>query len=448
MRSFVLILLLSVTYAGCSARARLRSTPAGESAARLRVGIAPAAPVSLRGSTGATLVRLDRAGGPRPGLATSWQVAPTRRAWTFLLTGEISSEEVAGRWDAAVRDPSSAAGWLLAPLAAANGIATPAADRLVLNLAREAPDLPERLSHPSLALPGGPYRVSAGGVLERAAAAPGARPFFDEVVIYRDDPSLLLRIGEADAAVVYGSDAESLLASLPAGLTAERAAGWDRTYALWLNAGSATLGEVGARERIVQALDREEASRQLFGRRAVAATSLLGVGAWPGVPRGLANAAPGRLPPRVALLFRRDDEPAEAIAARVRAELLSIGVEVAPEPADPDRYARRLREGDFEMAVVDHTPATADPLLALGLTLWRLRSVARDALSGIERATAERVPALREAEAVRVESTLIAERRLMPLVTLQAWLVRSARLTDLVALPWSRLTLEQARWRP
>lgn len=448
MRRLALIGLLSITYVACLDGARVGSPRPAEFPTRLRVAIATPAPEPLRACTGAALTGVERSGAVRPGLARSWQADEHGLTWTFRLDGAASSEAIARWWDRALGDPESPARWLLAPLAGQNGIRAPAPDRLVLRLTRSVPDLAERLSHPSLEVPVGPYRSADDRLLERNPdSSAGRETSIDEVLVYRADASLLLRVGEVDAAVLYGADAESFIADPPAGTVAERAPGWDRTFALWLNSGSSELADQGVRDGILRALDRQATTRRLFGNRAVPVTSLLGIGAAPAAMAPGAVSRRAAAMPRISLMYRGDDPQGAAIASRVRAELLAAGCVVDPEPTDPDSYERRLREGSFVMALFEHHLTTPDPLLRLGLTLWGLRSVARDGLAGVERAAAEAGPALRELEAARIESILIVERRLVPLLVLEAWLVRDERLSGLLAPRWARLTLEQTRWK-
>ncbi len=479
MPVIIVILLLSVSYVGCSGHPARHPDRGREPAPYAReVRLAPVGELSaaegpagcggrerLRRVTGLGLFRLDRDGTARPSLAAGW--TKDGDSWTLRIDNgardengsPVTSADVSAAWRAALADPCSPVRWLLGPLvgvrdfvsgarAIVRGIETPDDRTLTLRMSRPVPDLPERLSHPSLEVRGaGPFRRVAGDRLQwnpvrgrRKLPAPPIR-------LLRDEPSLLLRVGEADAAVVYGSAVEPFVAGARPDLVAERSPAWDRVYALWLNPASTALRDDTLRARVTRAIDREATALSLFGTRATPASSLLGPTARAVGRIAVPGGSSDRVRPEVGLLYRPDDAAAGSIAARIRAELLQLRWNVRLEQAaDETEYFRRLDGGEFEMTLFVHADTTPDALLALGLTLSRLGSSAADALAEVARATLEPDPAVRDAEAARIESSLIEQCTLMPLVRVQAWLVHDVRLAGLHANPWLQLTLEQMRW--
>jgi MarR-like DNA-binding transcriptional regulator SgrR of sgrS sRNA len=482
MRRLALFVFFSVIYIGCASRGPGASDPATPGGPALRPGgslrlwlpaVTPEdgwpldrcadASGLLSGSLGRGLVRLDGDGRARPAIATTWQrerAGESGERWVFELDpaasfpdgAPVTAAAVADWWTRELRDPCSAARWLLG---AVDGIETGEPGRLVLRLGREVADLPVRLAHPALHV----YaprasRFAAGPAAFAPAAEPGAFDRREPVGRARgldrlelvgrpdDDPSLLLRVGEADAAVVSGRGAAELR---DADLDLVALDGWERTYALWAGAETWPLRDRRFRLALASAIDSAALLDRIFAGAGAVPESLL-----PGASPASAEPAPPLATfrgERVELLFDRDDAAAAAIAARVRAEAIEHGVRCELRPAAAAEYRRLLAEGPASLALVVHRRILGDPLLDLGDTLWRLGAGAREALELLDRASRFEEPEPRRTEARFVEDLLLREARIVPLVRLRAWLATSGDLVGIEAGLWGRLDLERAGWR-
>ncbi len=245
------------------------------------------------------------------------------------------------------------------------------------------------------------------------------------------DPGLMLRLGEADLAVLYGRAAGGLIDSGERRLRLSRAPGWDRTYFLWSEPRHRWLNDPALRRWLAGILEREPMLRFLFDGRGSAAYSLSSPD-----PVAPIWAEPGPAPfarharPRLSLRFDRQDPHAASIAARVKAVLDAHGVELALLPRLAEELIDGLRSKEAELTLLVHQATSEDAVEALDRTLRRL-----------DPAEAE------GATPAQVERSLLEQARLVPLVRLEAWLARSHRLEGVRAGTYPVLRLETARWR-
>ena len=434
---------------------------------------------------GEPLVRLGPDGDPRPGAAVRWRIPPSPAAgsairWAFELDpnarfpdgSPVTARDVVDSWQSRLQAGCPDVGWLLSPVVGLRSFLAGETDEvsglvarereLAVQLERQTPDLLTRLAHPALQLfPGGPTAGSPGGPgpfhpdpgSGRWVANPHfsrGRPYLDDLEPLPgadDDAALLLRIGEADLAVVHGRSADRLLEGAAAPLAGRRLPAWDRTYALWLRPDSRPLNDPALRRQIDTWIDRRSLVHYLFAGAARPVWSLIPD---PGEPAGEQRDAPSPYRttgnPRLSLLFDDGDPDARAIAARVRADLLPQGIRVVLDPAPTGEFRSRLEGGEQPLALIAHQPSTPDPALGLRETLSPLGADAAEAVDALDRACAVREPEMRRAAAALVESALRADGRLIPLVRLQAWLVTRDGLIGLHAESWTGLSLEKAGW--
>jgi len=496
MRAIHLILITSVTYAACVPRQAARPAPIPARGGTLRIHLEGDWPSDLRSpthdlgrfvsaATGLGLVTTDPSGAIAAGVATDWgpsEVAGTDPEWWFDLEGGAPA---GGRgvtpWDVvesltmAVAVESSPGPWLLAPVRGARSFArgelgdieglVPGSGTVRVKLTRETPDLALRLAHPALrvwtagrgAEPAGPgpFEIAA----ERRLVAwvhGGARPYLDRIDLIDSGgvaPAVLARLGEIEAAVVYGRSVSRFLDAeegpSPA-FRVERLAGWDRTYVLWLAPGMRWTQDPGFGRWLDATLDRVAMLRYLFDGRGDAPCDLLSrcgesatrgdaVTTWR-VPRGAR--------PRIALALDASDRLGGEMAARIKADVESAGVGVDIEPWPGDDLDRGIRGGEIQAALFYRTPWTSDPVLSLLGTLHASPRGLEAELAELDRAA--RLPLgsdERRSAAEEVHGRVLSRARIVPVVRLDAWI---ASAPGLVLAPGASPSLDVARagWSP
>jgi hypothetical protein len=166
-----------------------------------------------------TLVRLDCAGAPRPGLAASWERQDGGRVWTFALRdgaalpdgSPLMPDSIAAGW----RRPAAAARLALAEV---TGIAPVAPRGIRLSFAQPTDSAPALLADPGLA-PGldhpGPWQTREGTFLR---VSPPPRDLRDAIDSGAD------LVVTADAATVAYAKSRPELTAVPLP--------WGRTYVL------------------------------------------------------------------------------------------------------------------------------------------------------------------------------------------------------------------------
>ncbi len=378
--------------------------------------------------------------------------------------GAVAAGHWVAAWERELREPDSAANWLLQPVLGSDAVRLGGAEH-VLGLSAEAvgvvvcfdrrtPDWSARLRHPALSPTDRPQAAASGGVFRWTAdgsalvrAGVGRRGIGRVLLVEASDPSAPFAPDDVDLAVLYGRAAGELLAGRPPSLRTRRIPAWDRTYAVWLEAGARWTNDPGFRRWVGSALDREAMASYLFGGTAEAAQAL-GV---PGVAP-VASASRGRRPfhdasrPELGLSYEGDDPSAASIARRIKAVLDPQGVVVRLEPRGA-AAERALASREDQLSLVTHRALTADPLLGLIDTLWPLGRRAAPELGRLETASRLADPGQRRELAGAIEATLVDSGRLVPLVRLHAWLATRPELGRVETGSYGVLHLDRARWR-
>ncbi len=430
MSRALLILLLACSYVGCAGRAR--PGPADLGALRIleHDTVATSIRHSLRGSPpfarGWILPKQPRRLAATSGCARL-RIAPGR----FADGDAVTAETLIEAWTRELRVPGSPVAWLLGPLDE-SGLRAEGED-LVACFDRSLPDWEDRLSHPGLwpvrpdGSGAGPYvpGPTAGG-WTRNPALTGPPESFDEIR-FVDAGKLaadtLIALAEVDLAIVYGREIARLRVADLEGFDLEPLAGWDRTYALWLDPQARWINDPPFRKWLAAQLDRVGLARLLFGEEAIASAGLLSGG--PSKPEVPVASRPfdSRSIPRLALGFDPEDPYAARIAARLKARLREIGIELTLPQDSPGRSSRA------GLVLFAHHPPVGDPVLGLQHTLRSVTEVdgnAEDAWRFLRLGAEQSNVTDRLALARQAEQKLLADGRLIPLVRLPAWVVRNA----------------------
>jgi hypothetical protein len=326
---------------------------------------------------------------------------------------------------------------------------------------RPVPDLAARLAHPALwlwrtspagGLLEGPGRFveSAHGMLTRNPAHAGRPALLERLRrVEGETAGLLLRIGEADLAVAYGSAAAELIGAGAESLAVQREEGLDKTFLLWLVPHTRWLSDPSLRRWLADRIDRRGMLERLFAARGSVAYGLLqggeGVAPWDGVAvRPLAR----NTVPRIRLDYDGSDADAARIASRLKAELGVLDVTLLLRSRQATALDAAVRAGEVEMALLAHRPHSRDPVLELGETVRRLGPAAGDARE-LLRVGAQAEGAGRRARAARdAERLLTADARVIPLVRLEAWVAADSRLAAVDAGVPGLLRFGAAGWVP
>ena len=476
MPRLIVILLISWAYVGCTPRrAALPDLPPESlrgGAVRVAVDTERLAEALLSGAVGRPLRPVPEAyrPAPSPGVVSPREdvAAPSRCSRFHLVSGGgVLPQVLIAELERRLRDPDSAAGWLLRPVAGAAGFAAGRRDRVdglsvdgsavLFCTEAPAPDLPQRLLHsdllywerdPSAGLARGP-----GPFIEADSRAlvpnPQAEPapilsLVDRIVA--DDAALFLELGEVDAALVYGRAAARLLDSGPPGLSFERAPDWDRRFALWLDPLARWLNDPRFRRWTSRHIDRPAMIEHLFGGRGEALDDLLDQPDAGAIEAPTARPVSAGSVPRFALAFDAADSDAERIAARVKAQLQTERVEVTLLPMPRDQFLLELREGRVQAAVVPVEPFFDDPVLALRETAAVLGPSVEGAILVLDQAAALAAADARLSAALAAEQILLREAVVIPLVRVHAWLATRAGLAGVRVGPGPVLQFHEAGW--
>jgi hypothetical protein len=295
-----------------------------------------------------TLVRLDCAGVPRPGLAASWSSEDGGKRWTFTL------RDGARFWDGLpVTARDVIASWAAGDttLLAGATFGAPGDRTLIVHLAAETPDLPSQLADPGLAVTrsipdrawptgSGPYTAdtTAGQVVVTPLSA--VRP----VVVVRP-------LGPADARdwldrgidLLVTDDAAALSYAASRPEIATRPLPWDRTYVL-LARGSAPAVTSSWREGLARDAVHVDA-------RPAAAPAW-----WTAFPACVGPPPEGAAPTplsRPLIVYPRDDPTARDLAGRLVAlEGESGGPAVRVAGLAPGELAAALASGQSAQFVI------------------------------------------------------------------------------------------------
>jgi MarR-like DNA-binding transcriptional regulator SgrR of sgrS sRNA len=410
-----------------------------------------------------------------PGAAAEWWFDTSAGA-TFAGGRQVTPSDVVESLTAAAALEASPGRWLLAPvvgtLSFVRGEAgdiqglVPDSGTVRVHVVRETPDLALRLAHPALRvwtagsgvepLGPGPFEIAAERLLV-ASPRHGATPYLDRIEVIASGalaPASLARLGEIDAAVIYGRSVSRFLAADDEGpelaFNVERLPGWDRTYVLWLAPGMRWTQDPGFRGWLDATLDRPAMLRYLFDDRGDTPCDLLSrcgdaalrvdtVTTWR-VPRGVR--------PTMALAFEASDRLGAEIAARIKADVESAGVTVEIEPRSRDGLDRGVRRGEVQAALLYRVPWTADPVLTLLGSLYASPEGLQAEISALDRAAGLPIGSdERRAAAEEVHGRVLSQGRIVPVVRLDAWV---ATAPGLVLAPAASASLDVARagWLP
>jgi hypothetical protein len=263
----------------------------------------------------------------------------------------------------------------------------------------------------------GALRILVGSGLSAEEAFALAEAHSSEVRLVGDDgnPVLMLQLGEADAAVLWGRQVGELEAAAGDDFTLERLYAWDRSYLLQLNPGTRWVNDPTFRRWLAATIDREALLEQLFDGRGEPAFSLT-----PGRTDGPLWEMPSGKPfsatsePRLDLSYDGEDARAASIAARLKAVLEAEGVRLSLSPA----------EGEASMALVRAMRRPPDVVSAVREIIGPLGEEASAELDLLERAARHDDEGVRTEIAWWAESSTLRDARIVPLVRLHYWLAR------------------------
>jgi MarR-like DNA-binding transcriptional regulator SgrR of sgrS sRNA len=385
----------------------------------------------------------------------------------------VRADDVVESWESALRGDGSAT-WLLEPVPGALAWARGEADTvdglraeggaLVVRLDRPAPDLAERLTHPSLAVwregadpalrGSGPFRIEADA--SALVAIPG-RALLERVETMpasAADVKLLARLGEVDLAIVYGRDASEFLdATAPPDaerFEIERLHAWDRVYYLGFDRSQRWTRDPGFRRWLSETIDRTAMMRYLFD----------GLGQWPcdlmsrcgeaiAAPEhpGPRWRVPSGLRPRIQLAFDEGDRIAAEIAARIKADLDGAGVSVHLAPRTRDEIEHG-GGGPFQVVLSFRRRWTADPVLTLLEIAHSMGPVRHDVISALVAGAREPTDSPdRLKAAIAAQERILRDAAIVPLASIDAWIVTAPGLAvDPGASP--SLDIARAGWLP
>jgi MarR-like DNA-binding transcriptional regulator SgrR of sgrS sRNA len=275
-----------------------------------------------------------------------------------------------------------------------------------------------------------------------------SEPFLERIELVHDqgNPSLLLRLDEADLGLLLGRQAAALLDAPPEALRLQRISAQDRIYFLWLDAKRRWVNDPPFRRWMAGAIDREEMLRHLFDGRGAPAYQLLGeeFGGPVWEPRDRAPFSVNTRP-RIELVHHGDDPLAASIASRIRAALDLHGVRVDLKPLDRGELHGALR-GGAAAALLVHRPRSADPVLGLLESLADLPGQPTEMLDLLRKGATESGADARLGAARGVEATLLRDARLVPLVRIHAWLAEDRDLRGVELGVDGVLRMEGAWW--
>ncbi len=264
-------------------------------------------------------------------------------------------------------------------------------------------------------------RILVGSGLSADEAAAFSEAYPHEVRPVEDDgnPVLMLQLGEADLAVLWGRQIGELERAMGDRFQLERLHSWDRSYFLQMNPAKRWVNDPAFRRWLAAAIDREELLEQLFDGRGEPAFSLT-----PGRADGPAWERPQGRPfsatsePRLDLRYDGGDPRAAAIAARLKAVLEVEGVHLSLSPAD---------EGGASMTLLLAGRRPPDAVTAVREILEPLGEEAAAELDLLERAARHSDEGVRAEMAWWAESSTLRDARIVPLVRLHSWLARPSQ---------------------
>lgn len=470
------ILLVSWAYVGCSApRSPPLEVPQARpgGVARVVVGETLGLPELRRWVADVALVPASG----RPGLSTMIDPPPggpsSAGCWQFDVrrTSDMDSPTagtVLQQWRQALTEPADVASVLLArvvsPGASMEAVEAAAADPdappagLRLCVPRPTPDLLRRLAHPALWLSQagsgaarGPFAVSDDDprFFPRNPHGTGPPPLeaLRAVEAADADPALLLRLGEADVALLYGPSAAALIQRPAESLRLERWPAMDRVYWIRFHLGQRWVRDPTFRRWLAGRLPRESLLRYVFDERGETSYTLSRQEPrqprWDPVMRRPFSAATR---PRLSLDYPGHDRFAAAIAGRLQASLELEGLSVAIHERSLEELTAEGFDGASSMALMCHRPRSEDPVLALLETVGPLGPRAGPFLALLDQASRLEQTTDRRAAAWLAEDALLIDADIAPLVRVQAWLASHRALQGLVAAADGMPRFDLAWW--
>jgi peptide/nickel transport system substrate-binding protein len=378
-------------------RLALPTAPQGADPARAQE---PADVLVARATSGA-LLEVDAAGRVLPGiLAEVPSPEADGRTWRLRVRpglrtaagAPVTAADVAA---ALARLLSFGAGsphaWMALPIAGADEVLDGRRDRpaglrvdsdaeLTVTLSFALPELPALLALHPLAIPGaGPFALARDGAAGARLVAnpnhPRGRPYLDAVELAPADARAAARRLERGAvdAVIRPEAAGDAAVDLPV-----------RSATLAALNGRRLGSAAPAVRRALAALDRSELARRFVRGPAVPLAALLG----PGAPAAAADPPePGPAPsaPVRLRVLVPDDPDQRGLASRLQVKLFDAGLRAVLEPADAQRFAARLRAGDYDVALVTIPVPSWSPPLAAGAVAFAVRGApaARRAMAAL-----------------------------------------------------------------
>jgi MarR-like DNA-binding transcriptional regulator SgrR of sgrS sRNA len=291
-------------------------------------------------------------------------------------------------------------------------------------------------------MPGGPVRVLIGSALRAEEVHPvtGGGAYIDRIELIDDggNPALMMRLGEADLALLLGKQIGLAEGDATGRFVLERFEARDRTYFLLMDPGARWINDPSFRRWLAGLIDREQMLDYLFDGRGEAAYSLApGRSDGPVWERQASRPLAATSEPRISLGFDERDHAAAAIASRLKAALEIEGVRLSLV----DRS-----DGEASMTLLAHMPAAAEVLTQLLADVARMRDHAAGELDLLQRAAEQNKPELRAELVWWAESALMRDGRIVPLLRLEAWLARNPALRDVGSGDGGELLLGDAWW--
>lgn len=356
-----------------------------------------------------TLYEVDAQGDTTPSLASDGRASADRLTWTFTLRpglrfsdgSPLTARDVAASVDRAMRDEANAYLGLFSPMRSVRAVGD---DRVVIEVRRPYPSLPTVLAEPpAMVMPADAVR---GGPSDRFFDAPvSAGPYKvvewsggDTFGVVRNDEYAGAAVEVPRLTIRTTPDINTRLAQLKSGqvdfvpdlnaglleqVTGEARASVVSMYGfanVLLRNTNAPLDEVGVRQAISKAIDREQLNDVVYRGRVQTLA-----GFWPSTMTGYdpsvstARDVEGARAAlrgtscesgcRLELIYNAANTTWEQTALIVRQNLKDVGIEVTPEKVDSTTLLARLPRGDYEMAInglYDYADVP-DGVLAYGL---------------------------------------------------------------------------------
>jgi MarR-like DNA-binding transcriptional regulator SgrR of sgrS sRNA len=315
-----------------------------------------------------------------------------------------------------------------------------------------SPHVAEPVESPAAVMPQSSPQPRMGGVI-RVLVGSGIGPdevrplvtdptYVDRIELVDDggNPALMLRLGEADVALLLGKQIGLVERDLSEEQRLERFESRDRSYFLLIDPEARWLNDPAFRRWLAGLIDRERMLAYLFDGRGQAAYSFTpGRADSPVWDRQATRPLSEASEPRLVLRFDERDPAAATIASRLKALLEVERVSLS--------FAR-WSDGGGSMTLRAQMPADVETLGPLLDNVERIRSQVAGELDLLQRASRQEDPELRSELAWWAESSLMRDGRMIPLLRLEAWLARPQALRNVKSGAIGELLLDEAWWAP